>query len=329
MDAPSALPGPSTTPGMTEALDAQLRYARKAEACGVDSLMVNFGMSRPDPILLSAALGIRTSSVRFLITCRTGIVAPTMFVQQVNTLTNLIGDRVTLNMVSGHSPEEQRAYGDFLPHDDRYARADEFLAICNALWDEAGPVDFRGRHYTVEGATALPAMRPRVYIGGNSPQARDLALSRGTHWMLMIEPLATLHERIAPHLDAGINIGVRMSVVVRETREEALDAARAIVAEAKPKGAPKSDSETFRTRYEAAADEWLAPMLWNGAVRTHGPAAVALVGTPDDVAGAIAEYAELGVTEFLLSDWPKRDEMEQFQKEVVPLLEAARSTTCN
>ena len=42
----------------------------------------------------------------------------------------LTGGRVSLNIVAGHSPDEQRYYGDFLTHDERYERTDEFLTIC-------------------------------------------------------------------------------------------------------------------------------------------------------------------------------------------------------
>ena len=59
--------------------------------------------------------------------------SPVTFVQQLNTLSNLIGGRFALNIVAGHSPEEQRSYGDFLDHDRRYDRTDEFLAVCRAF----------------------------------------------------------------------------------------------------------------------------------------------------------------------------------------------------
>jgi alkanesulfonate monooxygenase SsuD/methylene tetrahydromethanopterin reductase-like flavin-dependent oxidoreductase (luciferase family) len=37
-------------------------------------------------------------------------------------------------MVAGSSTQEQRTYGDFLEHDERYARAEEFLSVCNSFW---------------------------------------------------------------------------------------------------------------------------------------------------------------------------------------------------
>ena len=63
-----------------------------------------------------------------------GLIQPAPFVQQINTLSGLIGGRVALNIVAGSSTAEQRGYGDFLEHDDRYARAEEFLHVCKSFW---------------------------------------------------------------------------------------------------------------------------------------------------------------------------------------------------
>ena len=133
-------------------LDAQVPFARAAEVCGIDSLLLDFGWSKPDPILIAAALGLSTTSMRFIIAHRSGLMCPTTFVQQLNTLSALIGDRFSLNIVAGHSPEEQRGYGDFLAHDERYARTDEYLAVCRALWTDPRDVTFQGRYHEVEHA---------------------------------------------------------------------------------------------------------------------------------------------------------------------------------
>src|SRR5688500_809858 len=101
-------------------LDAQVPFCRVAEECGIDSVLIDFAWSKPDPILLAAALGIATTKVGFIIAHRSGLMGPASFVQQLNTLSALIGGRFSLNIVAGHSPEEQRGYGDRLPHDERY-----------------------------------------------------------------------------------------------------------------------------------------------------------------------------------------------------------------
>ena len=100
-------------------LDVQTEFCRRAEECGIDSLLIDFGSSKPDSILLAAALGMATQKIKLIVAYRSGLASPTAFVQQLNTLSALIDGRFSLNIVAGYSPEEQRAYGDFLDHDER------------------------------------------------------------------------------------------------------------------------------------------------------------------------------------------------------------------
>jgi alkanesulfonate monooxygenase len=47
-----------------------------------------------------------------------------------------------------------------------------------------------------------------------------------------------------------------------------------------------------------------------------------LVGSPQELAEAFLEYKQIGVTQFIISGWPKLDEMMIFGREVLPLLRA-------
>jgi alkanesulfonate monooxygenase len=320
-------------------IDALTRFSKAAETSGMDSLLVDFGWAKPDPIMLSAAVGARTDSIRFLIAWRSGLISPTMFVQQLNTLSTIIGGRLSLNIVAGHSPQEQRGYGDFLPHDDRYARTEEFLAICNAFWRGEQPVDYHGAHYTIEqGRVSTPFQSPverwpEIYIAGNSPQAREVAIGQGSCWMLMAETPEKMRALTPPVLAAGKTVGVRLCVIARKTRDEARRAARELVKNATPSRQLESgfinasDSATFRERYQTATSgqEWLTPVIWTGALRSHGPASTSLVGSPDDIAETILDYAAAGVTQFIFSGWPKLEEMLFFAGEVLPRVRRSAS----
>ena len=54
---------------------------------------------------------------------RPGLVPPTRDAQQTATLQRFSEGRVLLNVVSGGDDLEQRRFGDWLSHDERYARA--------------------------------------------------------------------------------------------------------------------------------------------------------------------------------------------------------------
>jgi alkanesulfonate monooxygenase len=313
--------------------DLQASFCRYAEESGIDSLLVDFGFAKPDPMLLAAVLGRATKKIKFILAYRSGLFSPTMFVQQINTLSALIQGRLLLNIVAGYSPEEQRAYGDFLSHDERYERTEEFLAICRAFW-ERGEVNCNGKHYRIEkGSLKTPFVAPdrkfpEIIVGGGSAAAQQLAIRQGTCWMQLADTPEKMQQGCDAALAHGIEAGVRVCLIVRPSREEALESAQALVT-GNDQGRKlaggrdffaKTDSVSFKKAYQLGDNEWLTPTLWTGAVRIQGPTAIALVGSPEDVASAILDYKKIGVSQFIFSGWPKLEEMVYFGRTVLPLV---------
>lgn len=320
-------------------LEARLFFCRRAEELGIDSLLTAFDYARPDPILLSAALGMRTEKIKFIIAYRSGLLCPTSFVQQLNTLSTLIDGRFSVNIVAGERPEEQHCYGDWLPHDERYARTEEFLAICRALWEADEPVSFKGRYYKVEGGRiSTPFVAPdrdfpELFIAGSSQQSRDVAIRQGTLWMRMADTPRNLYEKGKDVLAAGKELGLRCAIIGGRTRGEALQKAYALVggrsgfdhAASEREFVRNSESVNVRATYDLAENEWLTPWLWTGAVRTHGAPCVAILGSPREIADGIEEFIEAGITQFIFGGWPKVEAMEFFGEEVLPLIRQPRT----
>ena len=314
-------------------LDTHAAFCREAERCGIDSLLMAFGFTRPDPFTWSAALGSRTEKINFLTAIRSGVCSPTLFVQQVNTLSVITGGRVYINIVAGRAPGEHAYYGDFLSHDERYERTDEFWRICHALWRADGPVDFTGRHYRVEGARintpflSADRDRPRIYLGGNSEQAIQLAVRHADCLLTFPDAPKVLAERIRPVLDSGTKVGLLVSMIAKPTRDEALDAAAELIAKAGDTARDVhrnvrggTDSVGFRSMYQMADNDsaWVTRYLWTGAVPYLGAPAISLVGSADDMVEAIFEYRDAGVTEFLFTGFPDLEQMRFFAAEVLP-----------
>ena len=321
-------------------LEAQIDFCRAAEASGIDSLLIDFGASKPDSILLATVLGKVTEKIKFIIAYRSGLLSPALFVQQLNTLSGFIDGRFSLNIVAGYSSEEQQYYGDFLPHDERYERTDEFLAICRAFWRRDGEVNFEGKYYRVEGGRLNTPFQspdrtfPEILIAGSSPPAKRLALRQGTCWFRLADAPEKIRDDALMISRAGIDVGLRMSIITRPTREEALRAANALVENAQSKSHEKkfvqsSDSKSIRATYNLADEEWLTPTLWTGAVRVYGAPSIAIVGTPEEVASAIMDYKAIGVSQFIFSGWPKLEEMKRFGRDVVPLVRDKESAFGN
>jgi alkanesulfonate monooxygenase len=123
----------------------------------------------------------------------------------------------------------------------------------------------------------------------------------------------------------GVDVGLRLSVICRPTRTEAREAANSLISDLDTREREKefigsTDSTSIKATYERSEAGWLTPTFWAGAVPYIGPTAVALVGTPEDIANAIMEYKGAGVSQFILSGWPKLDEMIRFGREILPLI---------
>jgi alkanesulfonate monooxygenase len=316
-------------------LDAYLELCRTAEDCNIESLLVAMGAHRPDPCTLAAALGMLTEKIKFMVACRSGLISPTAFVQQVNTISTLTQGRICVNIVGGHTPEEQRYYGDFLAHDDRYDRTDEFLTICNSLWSGISEVNFQGKYFQVEKARLntpfVFGRGPEIFVGGASSKAVELAIKHAScFWTLPAGP-DELFPRIRRVLQAGVEVGLLVSLIARPTRTEAANAARTMLDALG--NTPKKNQKEFLRRSDSVAfsmtlamaelqPEWLTKCLWSGAVPYLGAPSIALVGSFQDIADTLWEYKQAGITQFLFMGWPDIEEMKLFSHEILPLVRA-------
>ncbi|HWT03218.1 MAG TPA: LLM class flavin-dependent oxidoreductase [Pyrinomonadaceae bacterium] len=324
-----------TSPAALPDMEGWTHFARRAEEAGIESVLLSFSRYEPDTIFVACAVGRATAKLKFIIAYRTGFMQPATFVQQINTLSGLIGGRVALNIVAGSSPAEQRGYGDFLEHDERYSRAEEFLAVCRSFWQGGGPVDFDGRYWRVEGGRlntpflAPDRAAPEIYVSGHSEQAQQLALGQGSSWLRLVDTPEKLAPQVAQFRERGVEVSLRLCVVCRPTREEAIKAAEALlpgeeIGRQERGILTRSDSQTLKQALAAADDVgWLGRNLWAGLVPYYGSSAITLVGSPEELAETFLEYKRVGVTQFIISGWPKLDEMVIFGREVLPLVRAA------
>jgi len=314
-----------------------VHFAQHAEAAGIESVLVALNRYEPDPLIISCALGLATKHLKFIAAYRSGLMQPTIFVQQVNTVSGLIDGRIDLNLVAGSSTAEQHGYGDFLAHDERYARAEEFLAVCNAFWRSKGEVNFDGKYYQVEkGKLNTPFISsnrtaPEIYVSGHSEPSEKLVQSQGTCWSRVVDTPEKLEPIVHHFRKNGVEVCLRLCVVCRPTHEEAVAAAEALlppeeIGRQERRILSSSDSKTLKDAL-AAADNvgWMNRNLWAGLVPHYGSSAITLVGSPDDLAEAFLAYKRIGVTQFIIAGWPKLEEMMIFGREVIPLVRKAES----
>lgn len=148
--------GHGSTPGTAGGdRPASIEYlgqiARTAEQLGFVGALTPTGAWCEDAWLTTAMLTQVTERLKFLVAFRPGQISPTLSAQMAAAYQRQSHGRLLLNVVTGGESAEQRAYGDFLDKDQRYARTGEFLDIVRRLW-AGGTADHRGEHLRVEGA---------------------------------------------------------------------------------------------------------------------------------------------------------------------------------
>jgi len=314
------------------------QIARSAEQLGFEGALTPTGAWCEDAWLTTAMLASLSERLRFLVAFRPGLTSPTLAAQMAGTFQNLSRGRLLLNVVIGGESHEQRAYGDFLDKEARYARADEFLHIVRALW--AGEtVDFRGEHLRVEGATLaqIPQPTPEIYFGGSSPAAGAVAAKHADVYLTWGEPPAAVAEKVAwirslaEAQGRAVRFGIRLHTITRDTSGEAWDEANRLLAaiddatiESVQAGLARSESEGQRRMRElhrgGRGDLEVSPNLWAGVGLVRGGAGTALVGSHEEVADRIEEYHRVGIDEFVLSGYPHLESAYWFGDGVLPVL---------
>ncbi|MCF7548395.1 NtaA/DmoA family FMN-dependent monooxygenase [Pseudonocardia sp. WMMC193] len=153
-----------------------------------------------DPMALAPILARATERIGISITASTSFYPPWMLARSMATLDHMSRGRIGWNIVTSSEDLAAKNFGmDTLPpHDERYARADEFVDLVTQLWDswdadalvmdrERGvyvdhtkvrPIDFVGKYYKSRGPLNTlrpPQGRPVLTQAGGSPAGRQFA----------------------------------------------------------------------------------------------------------------------------------------------------------
>jgi alkanesulfonate monooxygenase len=319
-------------------IDYLAQVARAAEQLGFTGVLTPTGTWCEDAWLTTAALIRETERLKFLVAFRPGFLAPTLAAQMAATYQRISDGRLLLNIVTGGEASEQQRFGDWLDHDERYDRADEFLTVLRGAWARE-PFDYEGRYYRVQGATTRrpPDPVPDIYFGGASSVAERVAARHVDVYLAWGEPpdmVRTRLERMRELAAASgrtLRFGIRLHVITRDRAEDAWAETERLLDGMGPElvkfaqkqmAASESVGQQRMVGLHGGSREALvvAPNLWAGVGLVRGGAGTALVGSHDEVAERIAEYHEIGFDEFILSGHPHLEEAYWFGEGVTPRL---------
>ncbi|KQO15757.1 LLM class flavin-dependent oxidoreductase [Paenibacillus sp. Leaf72] len=209
-----------------------------------------------DPMLLIPALAQATEHLAFTMTTSTTYEAPYANARRFSTLDHITKGRIGWNVVTTSSKSAADLFGrsEFLPHDERYDMADEYMDVSYKYWegswqDDALLVDrekrifadpqkvhkvkHEGKYFKSEGyhaSTPSPQRTPVIFQAGSSGRGRAFAARHAEGIFLKAPTTEVLRDQIADirrraaeygRDPAAVKVFTGLSVVVAKTREEA------------------------------------------------------------------------------------------------------------
>lgn len=316
------------------------QVAQAADRLGYTGVLLPTGRSCEDPWLTASALAAETRYLKFLVAVRPGLMQPSVAARMTSTLDRISEGRLLINVVAGGDAHELAGDGLFISHDERYEATDEFLTIWRGLL-QGKTVDYEGKHMKVENGNLLfppyQTPHPPLYFGGSSTAGIEVAAKHTDVYLTWGEPPESVKEKIetvkkqAEKEGRSVRFGIRLHVIVRESAEEAWNAADRLIshldddtiaqAQAALRRADSSGQKRMSDLHNGDRSKLeVSPNLWAGIGLVRGGAGTALVGDPETVAERILEYKALGIESFIFSGYPHLEEAYHLAELVFPLL---------
>lgn len=303
--------------------------AKAVDRLGYSGVLIPTGVSCEESFVLAADLAAHTQQLKFLVAVRPGVASPSYYARLTSTLDRVTNGRLLLNIVVGGNAQELAGDGIFLAHDERYLHASEFFEVFNKLI-ETGKAHLDGKYIKAHDAElSLPPVQdphPPIYFGGSSDAAIDFSAGIIDKYLTWGEPPAQVAEKIAKVRKAAaargrqVSFGIRLHFIVRETDEEAWDAADRLISKlddktiaAAQEGFAKNSDSVGQARMVALHNGRrdrleVSPNLWAGVGLVRSGAGTALVGSPQSIAARLREYQEIGIDTVIGSGYPHLEE---------------------
>ncbi|MSQ67425.1 MAG: LLM class flavin-dependent oxidoreductase [Gammaproteobacteria bacterium] len=276
----------------------------------------------------AAALAARTEKIMLFATSHVSTMHPILAAKQGATIDHISNGRWGLNVVCGWYAAEMEMFGERQsPHDERYARAGEWVEVVKRLWCE-NHFDHVGEHYRVTDGylEPKPVQQPYPVIvnAGVSAAGRDFSARHvDFNFITMdsVESAASIAADVRQrahgyHREIGV-LGYGF-ILVRDTECEARAAFNAII-EAGDWGAARNimrvlgmESDSFNAQIEQFARRFVAG--WGGYL---------MVGTPESVTAQFVALARAGVEGMALVWQDYAQELPYFGERVLPLMRQA------
>ncbi|HEX8447450.1 MAG TPA: LLM class flavin-dependent oxidoreductase [Sphingomonas sp.] len=310
----------------------------QAESGGFDNILLPSGYALGlDTTAFAAAVAPLLHRLRLLMAVRIGEMWPPQLARQIATIDQLLGGRLTINIISSDLP------GETLASAPRYARTVEAMQILKTMLN-GDPLDHDGTFWKLKldppRIGTVSGRAPLFYFGGLSEDAREAA-AKGCDVFLMWPDRKAVVQAIIDDMTARaarhgrtLRFGYRAHVVVRDTEAEARTAADRLLSKLDAATGATIRAQSLDTnsagvraqaelRERAADDGYAEDHLWTGVGRARSGCGAAIVGDPDQVRAKLEMYRAMGIDAFILSGYPHAAEADLFARHVLPHIDHA------
>jgi alkanesulfonate monooxygenase SsuD/methylene tetrahydromethanopterin reductase-like flavin-dependent oxidoreductase (luciferase family) len=252
-----------------------------------------------------AALGAVTENLQLghIVTANT-LRHPALLAKMAATVDHVTDGRLVVGIGTGYYAEEHDRYGIPLP--DKVTRAAmllESIEVLKGLW-APGRLTFAGEHYRITDAPASP--KPvngdiPLLLGGAGERMLKATARWADLWNLPDGQYGIDEERFTRKL---ATVRANCEEIGRDPAEIEMQFALVVICDPDPREVER--------RFEA----WRAYRRWDEATALRH----AIIGSPEQVAGQLLRWEELGLQHFVISvvHGTNHDQLERIAAEVLP-----------
>jgi alkanesulfonate monooxygenase SsuD/methylene tetrahydromethanopterin reductase-like flavin-dependent oxidoreductase (luciferase family) len=281
----------------------------------------------------AAGIAASTTTPGVVSTSHVSLNHPIIAAKQCAAIDHISNGRFTLNIVCGwNGPEMEMFDMAVARHEDRYARAEEWLGIVRRLWTEDEEFDHEGRFYRIKKGYLKPKPiqkpYPAIMNAGSSERGRHFAtkncdlvytLLRSHDVDALTAHVGAYHKLARETYGRTVRVWTLATIVQAETEREAKQFYQYYVHEQGDFAAAGNvvaamAAEINERRY---TPEQLRAMT---EVFVAGWGGYPLIGTKEQIVDGLAAFSRIGLDGVLLS-WPRYlDGMREFRDVTFPLV---------